>query len=223
VAAAASLRFAFEELAPQFERGSGHKVTLVFGSTGNLTQQIEQGAPVDAFFAADEAAIEHLARRGRIVPDTRRRYAVGRVVVAVNERTAIQDPSLQDLTQPEIQRVAIANPVHAPYGQAARQVLERTGLWVQVQPKLVYGEDITQALQYVRTGNADAALLALSVAAVPEIRYSLVDERLHAPLGQAAAVVRGTTQEALARGFLDFVSGPEGQAILQRYGFAPPG
>ena len=223
VAAASSLRFAFQDLAPDFERQAGAKVTLIFGSSGSLTTQIEQGAPIDVLFAANEDFIDRLRDQGKIVPNTRQVYALGRIALAVNHRNGTELPELPALLDPGVRRIAIANPAHAPYGLAAKQALQRAGLWDQLQPKLVLAENVEQTAQFLRTGNAEAAIIAWSVAESPEIEYQLIETSLHLPLRHAAAVVADSPRPDLAAQFLQFVVGPEGQSILRQYGFAPLG
>ncbi len=222
VYAAADLAFAFGELVPRFERASGAKVTLVLGSSGNLARQIEHGAPADVFFAANVGFVDDLVAKGAAVAETRTVYARGRIVLAIAKAAGLVLRELKDLLRPEVHRIAIANPAHAPYGQAAREALEAAGLWEAVRPKLVYGENIRQALQFVQTGAAEAGIVALSVASVPEVEFVPIDERLHRPIDQAAAVTARSAQPDLARAFLRFVTGPEGREVLQRYGFALP-
>lgn len=222
VAAAASLQFAFQEIEEQFEAQTGQPVIFVFGPSGDLARQIENGAPVDVFAAANVDYVDDLRAKGLIVADSRRLYGRGRLVLAVHRAGGIQARRLEELLRPDIIHVALANPEHAPYGLAAQQTLQSAGLWEALQPKLVYGENVRQAMQFVRTGNAEAGLIALSVAKMPELSYTLVDADLHRPLDQAIGVVQGTTREAAARRFIAFVTSPQGQAILQRYGFLPP-
>jgi molybdate transport system substrate-binding protein len=199
------------------------KVTLVLGSTGTLAQQIEHGAPADVFFAADQTFVDALAARGVVIPETRTLYAQGRLVLATARSIGVTLTDLRDLLSPRVRHVAIANPVHAPYGRAAEQALRAAGVWVAVKPKLVYGENIRHALQFVQTGAAEAGLLARSVADVPEIEWTLLDAGLHAPLNQAAAVVKRSTRPELALAFVQFVSGPTGRAVMKRHGFLLPG
>lgn len=223
IAAAADLRFAFEELGPLFQEETGNRVRFTFGSTGNLTQQVISGAPVDVFAAANVGYLDALRARGLILEDTQQLYGMGRLVLAVNRKRGLKVTELKDLLQPRIKRVAIANPEHAPYGQAAKEVLVSAGLWEDLQPKLVYGENVRQTLQHIQTGNAEAGIVALSIANVPEIAYQLIDEVLHEPLQQAVAVIRGTRQEVAARQFVAFLNGPQGRAVMKRYGFLLPG
>jgi len=222
VAAAADLVFAFREIAPIFEREHGAKVTLTFGSTGHLAQQIQHGAPVDVFFAANLAFVEDLRAKGVVVADSVEPYAQGRIVLATHRsRQALA--SLKDLTREDVRRIAMANPTHAPYGVAAGEVLVSTGVWDRVQPKLVYGENIRQALQFLETQNVDAAIISLSLADAPGIRFSLIDPSLHRPIVQAAAVTARSRQADLARAFIRFVNGPQGRPIMKRFGFQLPG
>lgn len=223
VAAAADLRFAFEEIGPRFEEETGVPVTFVFGSTGMLTQQIENGAPFDVLAAANVAYVEQLADRGLVLDDTIQLYAQGRIVLAVNRESGLEVTALVDLTSPAVKRVAIANPEHAPYGQAAKEALLSAGVWEAVQPKLVLGENVRQTLQFIQTGDAAVGIVALSIADVPEVSYTLIPAELHQPINQAMAVIRTSAQPEMARRFIEFVNGPTGRAIMQRYGFRLPG
>jgi molybdate transport system substrate-binding protein len=223
VAAAADLQFAFTDIGALFEEECGCKVTFIFGSSGNLAAQIESGLPVDLFASADVAYVDGLREKGLILEDTQQLYAVGRIVLAVNKDSGLQVESLRDLLKPEVTKVAIANPDHAPYGIAAMQALQSEGIWDELKPRLVYGENVRQALQYVQTGDAPAGIVALSVADVPEISYTLIDDSLHQPLRQSLAVLRRTQQEQKARDFIAFVNGPQGRPIMEKYGFVLPG
>ena len=222
VAAASDLRFAFEEIGLRFEEQTGHPVIFTFGSSGQLTQQIENGAPFDVFASANTAYVDQLRAKGLIIPGTATVYAQGRIVLAVNKTSGVHATRLEDLTTPTIMHIAIANPEHAPYGMAAMQALQAVNLWELLRPKLVYGENVRQALQFVQSGNAEAGIIALSIAQVPEITWTLIDDRLHRPINQALAVLRGTKQEALARQFIAFVEGSQGRSILKKYGFRLP-
>jgi molybdate transport system substrate-binding protein len=222
VYAASDLSFALKEVAALFEKAAGAKLTLVFGSTGNLAKQIEHGAPADVFFSANEAFIDGLVTRGAVIRETRAMYAQGRIVLAVPKGSAVSK-DLRGLLDPKVRRVAMGNPAHAPYGKAAEEALRAAGILAAVRPKLVYGENIRHALQFLQTGAVDAAIVALSVAAVPEIDWVLLDASLHAPLNQAAAVVRRSARPELALGFIQFVNSAQGRAIMKRYGFLLPG
>ena len=222
VAAAADLQFAFTDIAALYEQQTGRKVTLVFGSTGQLVQQIENGAPFDLIAAANTDYIDRLVNQNLADPDSAAFYARGRIVLAVNRKSNLQAVTLRDLLSEDIQHISIANPEHAPYGLAAKQALESLGLWEQLQPKLVYAENVRQALQYVQTGDAEVGIISLSVANVPEITWTLIDESLHAPLDQALAILTASKQPELARDFIAFINGEQGRPIMRQYGFLLP-
>ena len=223
VYAAADLDMAFREIKPLFEKATGVRVTLVMGSTGNLAKQIEHGAPADVFFAANESFIDDLLAAGAVIPQTRALYAQGRLVLAMPMASAVAVRELVDLLKPEVRRVAIANPAHAPYGRAAQEALESVGEWDRVKSKLVYGENIRHTLQFIETGAVEAGIVALSVAGVPAVRYVPIDPKLHKPLNQVAAVVKRSARPDLGLAFIQFLNGPEGRPIMKRYGFLLPG
>ena len=223
VYAASDLDMAFREITPLFEKAMATRVTLVMGSTGNLAKQIGHGAPADVFFAANESFVDGLRAAGAIIPQTRALYAQGRIVLAAPKKSVIAVREPVDLLKPEVRRVAIANPAHAPYGRAAREALERAGVWDKVKPKLVYGENIRHALQFVETGAVEAGIVALSIADAPGITYAPIDPALHAPLNQVAAVVKRSPHPDLGAAFIQFVNGAEGRPILKRHGFFLPG
>ncbi|HBO84073.1 MAG: molybdate ABC transporter substrate-binding protein [Deltaproteobacteria bacterium GWC2_42_11] len=223
VAAAADLAFAFKEIAPDFEKDTGIKVTFSFGSTGMLAKQIEHGAPFDVFFAANVKFMEGLKQKGIIIPDTMQLYAQGRIVLAANKSSGIMIKEMKDLLKPEIKKIAIANPDHAPYGIAAMETLKNVGIWEQVKSKIVYGENVRQTLQYIQSGTVPAGIVAISVANVPEITYAVIDTSLHNPINQSAAVVKTTKEEPLAREFIKYVNSPKGRAVMKKYGFFLPG
>lgn len=222
VAAASDLTNAFEELGREFYATSKIKVVFVFGSTGLLTRQIENGAPMDLFAAANVSYIDQLEQKGLIVPGTKQVYARGRITLWTTADSRLQIETVADLAKPEVKRIAIANPDHAPYGLAAQQALQSAGVWETVKPKLVYGDNIRQTLQYAETGNVDVALVALSLSQQSKGRWTLIPEQLHQPIDQALAVIKTTHNEAAARAFASFVSGPKGREILQNYGFGFP-
>jgi molybdate transport system substrate-binding protein len=223
VSAASDLTPAFQEIGRLFEQQDGTKVTFNFGSTGQLTQQIEQGAPVDLFAAANVFFIEGLEKKGLIIPGTKALYAQGRLTLWTREDSQLKLERVEDLSKPEFKKVAIANPEHAPYGAAAREALQTAGAWEAVAPKLVYGENISQTLQYAESGNVDAAVVALSLSTQSKGRWVLVPAELHKPLNQALAVVEGAKHEQEARRFAAFVNSAEGRGVMRRYGFVLPG
>ncbi len=221
IAAASDVRLAFEEMEEQFEDSCECDVVYSFGSSGMLASQIEEGLPVDAFFSANESYIDQLEEGGRVLPDSRRLYAVGRIVVASSSREL---RSLDDLVGGDIGRVALPNPEHAPYGLAGRQALEASGLWDEIEPRLVLGENASQATEFVVSGNADAGIIPLSLAVQNghRLRYTVIDASLHEPLHQAAAGIAGASQPDLAVQFIEYVIGP-GSEIMRTYGFALAG
>lgn len=222
VAAAADLTPAFEEIGREFETQHQTKVIFVFGSTGLLTRQIENGAPMDLFAAANVAYVEQLEQKGLTVPGTKAIYARGRITMWTTADSALQIRTIGDLVSPEVRRIAIANPDHAPYGLAAQQAMQKAGIWDAVKPKLVYGDNIRQTLQYAETGNVDVAIVALSLSQQSKGRWTLIPEELHQPLDQGLAVIKGTRNETTARAFASFVTGARGREILAKYGFAFP-
>jgi molybdate transport system substrate-binding protein len=222
VAGASDLSLAFKEIAAEFEKETGYRVVLSLGSTGMLARQIEQGAPFDVFFAANRKFVEDLEKGGYILPGTVELYAEGRIVIAV-KRSGLKITRIEDLRNSKITRIAIANPEHAPYGVAAMEALKSAGLWDEIKTRLVYGENIRQALQFVESGNAEAGIIARSVADVAGIDYSEVPSSLHKPISQAAGVVSSSKQIDGARAFIKFVNGSEGRPIMKKYGFLAPG
>lgn len=223
IAAAADLGSAFEELGTQFETDTGIKVTFSFGSTGTLTQQIENGAPVDLFAAANIEFVDRLEREGLILSDTKALYGRGRITIWTRADSQLKIEQIQDLARPEVKRVAIANPEHAPYGAAAREALQSAGVWSEVQPKIVFGENVRQTMQFAESGNVDAAIAALSLSVQSGGRWVLIPQERHKPLDQALAVIKGAKAENEARQFAKFINGPRGRPVMRKYGFVLPG
>jgi molybdate transport system substrate-binding protein len=222
VAAAADLSLAFHEVGDAYTRATGQPVRFTFGSTGQLARQLAEGAPFDLFAAANLSFVQEVVRGGACDGASQRGYARGRIGTWTNEGPGA---TLTDLASERFTRIAIANPDHAPYGHAAREALRTLKLWDAVRPKLVFAENVQQALQYARTGNADAAIVALSIARtdVPTATFTLIDAGLHAPLDQAMVTCRRGSNAAGARAFAEFVGSPAGRAIMVRYGFVLPG
>jgi len=226
IAAAADLKYAMDEVVKTFkEQHPEAKVDLVTGSSGKFYEQITHEAPFDIFFSADIKFPEKLKEQGLTASEVRS-YARGRVVLW----SATMDAgkmTLQDLANPKIKQIAIANPRHAPYGQRAQEALEHAGLWTKVQSKLVFGENIAQTAQFAETGAVDVGLIALSLAESPSLKarggYYLVPETLHAPLDQAYVILKRAEKNPLAGAFADFVASESARSILRNYGFALPG
>jgi molybdate transport system substrate-binding protein len=223
VAAAADLTPAFEEVGRSFEQATGIRVVYNFGSTGMLSKQIENGAPVDIFAAANVEFIEALEKKGLIIPDTKALYARGRITIWMKPDSTLRIERLEDLARPEVERVGIANPEHAPYGVAAREALQAVRVWDVVQPKCVFGENVRQTLQYAESGNVSVSIVALSLSVQSKGRWILIPEELHKPLDQALAVLKRTQREQQARKFIAFINGAQGRPTMRKYGFVLPG
>ena len=223
VAAAADLAFALPEVARLFEAETGRHVDLIFGSTGLLARQLAEGAPFDLFAAADVAFADAAASSGACDAASKRIYARGRIV-AWTLKGKPRPASLAELAGPRFTKIAIANPEHAPYGKAALQALERSAVLAAVKPKLVYGENVQQALQYARTGNADAAIVALSLATASTDGEVLpIDPSLHEPIDQALVVCRRGKSGDAAGKLAELIGSQRGRELLRRHGLFLPG
>jgi molybdate transport system substrate-binding protein len=218
IAAASDLAGAFTVLGPEIEAACGADVELTLGSSGQLRDQVRSGAPFDVFLSADRAFPRSLEAEGAIEPGSVRDYGVGRIVILTREGIEPVQ-SLADLTRADIRHVTIANPDHAPYGRAARQALTAVGVWGSLQPRLVVAENIRQATEYVRGGNADAGIVALSLVLDPPLPHALIEARWHEPIVQSGGVSAYAENPAGARCALDLLGSDPGQAILSRYGF----
>ncbi|QKD82565.1 molybdate ABC transporter substrate-binding protein [Thermoleptolyngbya sichuanensis A183] len=223
VSAAADLNYVFPEIGKQWEAETGHRVTFNLGSTGQLAQQIERGAPVDLFAAANRKFIEDLDEKGLIRSETKTLYGVGRILLWQRADSPLDLKTLQDLTKPEVTRVAIANPDHAPYGVAAREAMQSAGIWDAIQPKLVFGENIKQTQQYAETGNVEVAIAALSISVGKPGKWTLIPAELHQPLEQMLAVPKSAPHPELAQQFAAFINGEKGRPLMRKYGFVLPG
>ncbi|HKD82820.1 MAG TPA: molybdate ABC transporter substrate-binding protein [Candidatus Angelobacter sp.] len=232
VAAAADLTSAMQKLAPAFEKQTGIHVTVSLGSSGNFFAQIQNGAPFDVFLSADRSYPEKLQQAGQAEPNTFTQYARGRLVLwtartsnvhlaAKNGR--VLDGDLKFLTGPEVRKIAIANPEHAPYGRAAVSALEHFKVYDQVKPKIVLGENISQTAQFAQSGNADVGLISLSLASSDSMAnsgsYVLLPEDSYPPIEQAGIVVASSKNKEQAKRFLSFMMSADGQAILHDLGF----
>lgn len=222
IAAAADLTKAFTELAKEFETRTGIHPKLTFGASGQLATQITEGAPYFLFAAANEGFVDRVVAAGKCDAATTRRYARGRIVVWTAPQV-LAPVKLADLADPRFARIAIANPAHAPYGAAAKQALERAGLWSQLEPRIVYAENIQTTMHYARDGNADASIVALSLAVVGDGgAYLPIDPGLHEPLDQQLVVCGNGPEADAARQFADFIASREGREVMTRYGFVLP-
>jgi molybdate transport system substrate-binding protein len=228
VAAAADLSTALKEIAASFTKQSGINVKLSLGASGALTQQIENGAPFDAFFSADMGYPQQLITENQAAPSTLYRYAIGKLVLWTPSTSPLdfERQGMKTLLDPSVQKIAIANPQHAPYGRAAVAALKYAGLYEQLSSKLVIGENVSQAAQFVESGNAQIGFVALAHASAPEMqgkgKYWQVPADAYPALDQGAIVLAHSEHKKEAQQFLDFIKTKEASAILQRYGFTLP-
>lgn len=229
IAGASDLLPAFTVLGEDFEAATGEEVVFNFGSSGQLAQQLIEGAPMDLYASANVAFVERVLDAGVGDPDTQATYAFGRITIWSPDDAWRGWEGLEQLAADDaIEVVAIANPEHAPYGLAARQAFETAGLWDTVQPKLVFGENISDTQRLAATGNADVAIVALSLALAADEAgdgtWVLLDEDLHEPLQQDLVVVaEDPDRAALAARFIDHVNSEEGRQVMRRFGFLLPG
>nr|WP_298146795.1 molybdate ABC transporter substrate-binding protein [uncultured Pseudomonas sp.] len=228
VAAAANMQFALEEIAARFHADSGDSVKLVFGSSGNLYRQISEGAPFQLFLSADEDYVQQLVAAGKTV-DEGALYALGRIVLMVPKGSPVAvDGQLQSLKAAlaagQVEKFAIANPQHAPYGRLAEQALRHAGLWDALQDKLVLGENIAQAAQFATSGNAQGGIIAYSLALAPGVakrgEFALIAQNWHQPLRQRMVLLKHA--DATAEAFYHYLQQPTAQAIMSKYGFDIP-
>ena len=228
IAAASDLNFALGDIAARYEADTNRKVQLTFGSSGNFFRQITQGAPFQMFLSADEGFVRQLAMAGKTI-DEGTLYAIGRIVLFAPKSSPLQvDADLADLqaalADGRVQRFAIANPEHAPYGRAAEEALRSRGLWDAIRPKLVLGENVSQAAQFATTGEAQGGIFAYSLALSPTVGnfgiYVLLPAEWHEPLRQRMVLIKGASEEASA--FYAYVQQPAARTILRHYGFLLP-
>ena len=228
IAAASDLKFALDDILAQFESDTGVAARVTYGSSGNFARQIEQGAPFELFLSADESFVFALAERG-LTRDRGALYAIGRIVLFTPEGSPLTpDPGLEHLARRLADgssgRIAIANPEHAPYGRAAQQALQSLGLWAAMQPRIVLGENVSQAAQFAASGNADGGIIAYSLAIAPALRdrgrYALIPDSLHEPIRQRMVLTRQASPAALR--LYEYLRTPASRAILARYGFVSP-
>ena len=229
IAAASDLKFALDEIVADFQKSTGKPIRVSYGSSGNFFRQIAQDAPFELFLSADEAFVFKLADAG-LTLDRGALYATGRIVLfAPNGSPVRPDAQLIDLRRAladgSLVKLAIANPEHAPYGRAAMEALKSAGLWTAVEPRLVLGENVSQAAQFAVSGSTQAGIFALSLALAPNFRdagsYATIPEAMHAPLRQRMVLTRKAGDTA--RAFYAFAQSPAARAIFKRYGFVLPG
>jgi molybdate transport system substrate-binding protein len=219
VAAAANLSDSFPELAFEFTKQTGIKVVLSFGATADLAKQIENSAPFDVFASADVIHVSSLDQKGLITNGTMSRYARGSLVIWIPDGSKVTVKRLEDIADSSIERIAIAKPDIAPYGAAAVEALRALKLWEKVEPRVVYGMNVSQVRQFVSSGNAEVGFLPRSLVQNGKGTFVEVDEKLHQPIDQALGVVKASPKQEAARSFTSFVLSPEGQKILQQHGY----
>ena len=222
IAAASNLTDAFAELAKQFTATTGIRVVYSFGSTADLARQIENGGPFDVFAAADVEHIDELDRAGLVLPGSRAIYARGRLVLWIPEQGAVNIDRVEDVAGADVKTIAIAKPDLAPYGRATVEALKVLKVWSQVEPKVVYGTNVSITKQYAASGNANVAFIPLALVKKGEGRYIEVNENLHNPINQALAIVKTSARIPEAWRFVDYVLGADGRAILRQYGYNDP-
>jgi molybdate transport system substrate-binding protein len=228
VAAAADLQFAMKDIAGQYEKQSGTKIEVSYGSSGNFRAQIENGAPFDVFFSADALYPQQLVTAGVADAQSMVVYAQGHLVLwaPAAGNLHLAERGLEALKDARVAKIAIANPEHAPYGRAAVAALQKAGLYDQLKGKLVYGENISQAAQFAQSGSAQIGIIALSLTFAESMKGGErweIPADLYPPIQQAAVIITASPNKAAAKAFLEFVKSEEGRTILTKYGLTPPG
>ena len=227
VAAAADLQAALPETAKAFEAQTGTPVDITYGSSGNFYAQIQNGAPLDVFFSADNEYPRKLEESGFVEPHSATIYGIGKIVLwmPANAKCSPEQERWRCLQDPSVKRIAIANPVHAPYGRAALAALQKAGIYDALKAKLVLGENVSQAAQFVQSGNAQAGIIAYSLALSPALqsgRWWIISAELYPPIEQAVVVLKSAKEKHAAQEFVKFATQGAGREILAKYGFDPP-
>jgi molybdate transport system substrate-binding protein len=227
VAAAADLQSVMQDITGRFQKETGKNVKLIYGSSGNFFQQLQNGAPFDMFFSANVDYPKKLEAAGLTEPGTFHQYAVGKIVVWVpNDSKLDINSGLRSLLNPSIKKIAIANPQHAPYGQAAVAAMKKENIYDKVADKFVLGENISQTASFVVSGAADVGIVALSLALSPNIkdkgRYAEIPTDEYPPIEQACVVLKSSQQKDTAKAFLNFIKTPAVADLFRNYGFAVP-
>lgn len=219
IAVAANFTDAVKEIGTAWEKKSGHKAVLSFGATGALYTQISQGAPFDVFLSADQATVAKAGAEGYAVASTQYTYAIGKLVLFSKNKDAVKGE--QTLKDAKFDKVAIAAPNAAPYGAAAIETMKALGVYEKLQPKIVEGQNITQAYQFIETGNAEVGFVALSqVVTNNDGSRWLVDAKYYSPIKQDAVLTKKGESSAAAKDFLAFLRGPEAKAVKEKFGYA---
>jgi molybdate transport system substrate-binding protein len=224
VAAAADLQFAMQDVAARFQKETGKTVKLTYGSSGNFFQQIQNGAPFDVFFSANLDYAKKLDAAGLTEPGSYYPYAKGKIVIWVRNDSKLDLSSgMQALLDPSIKKIAVANPEHAPYGQAAVAAMQNDKIYEKVKDKFVLGENISQTASFVVSGGADVGIVALALALSPNMkdkgRYVEVPADEYPPIEQACVILASSKNKETARQFLAFIKTPAIGDLLRSYGF----
>lgn len=227
IAAAADLQFAMQDVANRFQKDTGKTVTVVYGSSGNFFQQLQNGAPFDMFFSANLDYAKKLEAGGLTQPGSYYQYARGKIVIWVpNDSKLDLNSGLQVLLDPSIKKIAIANPEHAPYGQAAVAAMQKENIYDKIKDKFVLGENISQAASFVASGAADAGIVALSLALSSNMkdkgRYAEIPAGEYPPIDQACVILKSSKNKDAATQFLAFIQRPAIADLLRSYGFDVP-
>ena len=226
VAAASDLHFALDEISAQFQKENGGQVKVTYGSSGNFFQQVQNGAPFDIFFSANADYPKKLENAGLIVAGTYYEYARGSIVLLVSSTSKLDlSPGLRVLVGPAVKKISIADPSHAPYGQAAVAALKSQGIYDKVSSKIVTGESISQAASFVLSGAADIGIVAKSLVIIPasqqRARFAEIPQDEYPPIRQACVILKSSRQQKLAREFQSYVAG-KAASVLKKYGFELP-
>ena len=224
IAAASDLQGVLPQVVSRFEAETRQAARVVFGSSGNFFSQIQNGAPFDVYLSADIDYPRRLEQAGLAEAGSLYHYATGQIVLwTLKEKAALLGNGLPGLTAAGVRRIAIANPDHAPYGRAAVAALRSAGIYDQVRSKLVLGENVSQAAQFVESGNADVGIIALSIAKIPSIEQQgaslTVPPGSYPPIDQAAVIVKASRLQPAARRFMAFLQTPAIVDLMRRYGF----
>ena len=227
VAAAADLQFVMQEIGARFKSATGKSVKLIYGSSGNFAQQLQNGAPFDMFFSANLDYPKQLEAAGLTEPGSFYQYAIGKIVVWVpNDSKVDVSSGLRALLNPSLKKIAIANPQHAPYGKAAVAAMQKENIYEQVKDKFVLGENISQAAAFVASGSADVGIVALSLALSPNMkdkgRYAEVPTADYPAIEQACVIMGSSKNKSVAQQFLKFIQSSPITELFQKYGFAIP-
>ena len=218
VAVAANFNEPATEIAKLFAEKTGHSAKLSFGASGQFLAQITQGAPFEVFLSADAARPARAVEEGLAVAGTEFTYALGTLVLWSREPGLVTGP--ETLEEAGFAKISIADPKTAPYGAAAVETMEKLGVYAALAPKLVQGQSIAQAFQFVDTGNAELGFVALSQVVKEGGSRWVVPADLHAPIRQDAVLLRTGADSAAAKAFLDFLRGPEARKVIESYGYA---